>query len=392
MSDVRDRLQKLDAVEPPEQWADIAARRPGAPVRIERGAGGRLGAAILALAVAAAGTLLAVDRLSPDPPSFASLDTSTWTSIDLPTLGVRVAYPPPWHVQTVDESVGHLGMMGAVFANVEHTFRHPDLGPNRHTSAWDLSGLPPGSVVLSLESHTGGPMVRPEHLEGSEPPLSLDDSQRGAGYGAGPGWQHRWLPFVVGDRGNGVHALFGPAASERDREIARLIVASITPLTDGSFDGWTIEVEAEHGRSGPLEIVVGPVVAAPANDARPWIRHAVVLRNTSDEPLRFDDTRIGKLLGLPGPELYAADQGCGYADLGDGRPLEWGVCLSYLDAFTIPPHGVERREITLWKDLRGLTPLAPGEYVFRKVLRYRQGSIALPYVVRLRLVYTIRRA
>jgi hypothetical protein len=240
MSDLRDRLHALDGVEPPEQWSEIEGRRPGLPVRVDRGVGTRLSAAVVALAVAAAGTYFAVDRLSPD---------------------------------------------------------------------------------------------------GVQPPAG-----------------------------------------------------SIAPIAPGAFDGWTVNVTLEHSASGPLRIDVGPIRAAEPNEARPWLQHAVVLRNTGDVPLHFDDTRSTALLGRPEPELFVADQGCGYGDPGAGRPLEWDVCLLYLDTFTLGPQQVERRDVTLWKDLRGLAPLRPGKYVFEKVYRFRVGQAEERHEVRVRLVYTIERA
>lgn len=396
MSDVRDRLRALDAISAPEQWPEIAGRHPGSAARLDRSAVGRLATTLVAISLAAAGTLLAVDRLSPrESQSEPFLDVSTWATHEVPALDLAFRYPPDWSVQPFEERLGHAGFVGAVVSNVDQRVRHPDLAPGAATSVWDLRGLPDDAIVISIQR------VSTLFSGTSEPntalPLRIDDADpqtAGAKY-VPDGWEKRWLPFIIEGGHNTLQIAIGPDLSSRDREVARLIVASIEPLEPlepASFDGWRVEVSVEHSASGPLEIEVRPVHDGPDNDAMPWIQHTLVLRNTGNQPLSFDDTRVGKLLGRPDPELLAGDQGCGFADPGGGQPLHWGVCLGYLDAFTIPSGGVERREITLWKDLRGLAPLEPGEYVFEKVYRFRIGDSDAVSEVRLNLVYTIERA
>jgi hypothetical protein len=391
MSDLQERLRALDHVQAPEQWAEIEGRRPGMPVSLSRGIGGRFAAAAVALVVAAAGTFLAIDRLSPDPGgSIGVVDTSAWERLALPSLGLSLRYPPEWYVQPVAEPVGHITVQGAVISNVDHTFRHPDLGPNHVTSEWDLTRLPDTAVVISVETHIGGLLVRPEDLEGREPPLSLSDARSLTTYRPGIGWEHRYLPFVVGEHGDLFHVWFGPETDELDREITASVVESIAPLVSESFDGWTVDVRVEQPSSTPLTIELSPIEPAEPNDANPWIQHDVILRNSGDVPLRFEDTRRTMLLGRPEPELFAADHGCGYGRVAGGR-IEWGACLAYLDTFTIPPGGIERRDVTLWKDLPGLAPLRAGEYVFEKTYRFRVGDVAAVRRVHVTFVYTVQR-
>jgi hypothetical protein len=392
MSDVHDRLRALDAVEAPEQWSEIEGRRPGSPVRVDHGPGGRVATVVVALAVATAGTFFAVDRFTPrrDEP-VASLDVDTWRTVDIATLGVSFRYPPQWHVQHFDELVGRAGFTGAVVSNVRDTFRHPDLGSNEHTSAWDLRGLPSDSVVISIERVTAIAMKTDE--ADSMLPLLLEEAsvQNSRPRYAPEGWERRWLPFVLGGSHDTLQIGIGPEATDHDREVARLIVASIAPLGPESFDGWTVDVRVDYDPTGQLEVEVGPIQAAAANDAKPWVQHELILRNTGDDPLHFDDTRTSKFIGLPHSELLAADQGCGYASSSPDTPIKAGACLSYLDEFSIPPHGTEERTVTLSKGLRGMAPLVEGRYVFEKIYRFAvEGSEKT--TVHVRLIYDVHRA
>jgi hypothetical protein len=389
MSEVRDRLRRLDDVPTPELWGAIEGRRPGAPIRLGPSTGGRVGAAIVAIAVAAAATLFAVDRLTPQRSAVVSLDTSTWSLHEVRPLRLEFRYPPGWHLQTFNELIGTAGFAGALASNEQHTFEHPELGAEV-TTAWSMQDVPDDAVVISIERVDA--VAVPKAPSDTPLPLALGDSRRLTSYRPSRAWTHLWLPFVLGGRGDSVRVWFGPRSTPRDREIARLIVASIAPLQRESFDGWTVDVTVQHSPSGALEIAVGSVHEAAQNDAHPWIQHDVILRNSGDIPLYFEDTRATELLGRPEPVLFAADRGCGHGDPGNGQPLEWDVCLAYLDAFTIPAHRAERREVTLFKDLRGLAPLGPGEYVFNKVYRYRIGDSKQLHEVRVRLVYAIERA
>jgi hypothetical protein len=116
---------------------------------------------------------------------------------------------------------------------------------------------------------------------------------------------------------------------------------------------------------------VGPARDAPANEARPWIQHDLVLTVTGDRPVTFADSRRGALLGPRGSiRLLVADEGCGYGLL--RRRIEL-ACLTYLDIPTVKPNRPLTRAVTLWKELPGMKPLEPGTYVFRKVLRFQLG-------------------
>jgi hypothetical protein len=173
--------------------------------------------------------------------------------------------------------------------------------------------------------------------------------------------------------------------------VARRIVASITPIAT-AFDGWVVGVEVDPSTIGPLEISVGPIVAAEQNDARPWIQHSIVLHNTGSATLRFDDTEISSFLGLPEPELIAADEGCGYAQDSPTSRVMAGVCRLSLDSFAIPPYGTIRKTVTLFKGLTGMAPLTEGRYVFEKIYRFAVEGSDAKTTVEVRLVYDVRRA
>lgn len=158
-----------------------------------------------------------------------------------------------------------------------------------------------------------------------------------------------------------------------------------------TFDGWAIKVRIRPQRIGPLELAVGPLRAAPTNEAEPWVRHKVVFRNLGERPLRFVDTRTSKFLRLDGqPRLLAADEGCGYGIKSPGAAVDEGACDLYLDAFVVKPGAAVTREITLWKNLPGMAEVEEATYRFRKKILFKVGRggseydrmIATSYLVR----------
>jgi Tol biopolymer transport system component len=227
MADLRVRLRILDDAPVPEQWDEIRRRPAGPEVQARSGTARRATAALVGLVVALAGTVFAVDRLMPGPEA-STLDMTAWAPARVEALELAFRYPPAWHVQPFDELVGHAGFAGAVVSNVDHTFRHPDLGPTEFTSAWVLRDLPDHAVVLSIERVDA--IAVPERRADTPLPLSLSDGRRQDAYRPGPAWTHLWLPFVLDGRHDSVRVWFGPDASERDREVARRIVASIAPI------------------------------------------------------------------------------------------------------------------------------------------------------------------
>jgi hypothetical protein len=382
-----ERLRVLDDLEPPDLWNEIEGRRP----RTERLALTPRRHRAITLAVAAAvglaSILIATSVIGPNGRNVGSLETSTWVAHDIRPLELMFRSPVGWHVQGFDEP--HLA--GSLISNVEYTFRHRDLGPDAWTSAWDLSGLPRDAVVISVERFSGGPHPVDQPSD-TELPLSLDSAKTIDTYRPAVGWTHLWISFTRSGLNEDVQVWFGPEASGHDREIARRIVASIAPLMH-SLDGWNVGIGWGFSASGPLQIgVTGLWTTAPENDAHPWIRHKIVLKNTGAETLHFDDTDVSTFLGLPEPELLAADEGCGWAQASPTAPVEAGACRLSLDTFEIPPGGTVKKEVTLFKDLPGMAPLQEGQYAFEKVYRFRVGDSETKTTVHLRLIYDVEKA
>jgi hypothetical protein len=385
-----DRLRVLDDLQPPDLWREIERRQPRSePVAVMPR---RHRAITLAFAAALgiASILVATSVIGPTV-DLGSLNTSTWRTRDVKPLRMTFSYPPQWHVQPFDEVIGgHAGFTGVIASNVSHTFRHPDLGRQEYTSAWDLRGLPDGTVAISIEHLDAIGVPREPH--DTRLPLDLARAHQLKQDRPSADWDHLWLPFVLNGLHDSVRVWVGPRASEHDREIARRIVASIGLVHPPTFDGWIVGVEVEHSPSGPLEIRVGPVHGVRRTDSDPWIQHEIVLTNTGSETLHFDDIRTSTFLGLPDPELLVADHGCGYARNGPNAPVEPGACLTYLDAFSIPPGGNEERPVTLYKDLPGMAPLTEGRYVVEKIYRFRIGGFDQKTTVHVRLIYDVRPA
>jgi hypothetical protein len=172
----------------------------------------------------------------------------------------------------------------------------------------------------------------------------------------------------------------GIGAEEQGTESARDPAAT--------FDGWMVEVFSIAPRTvGPIALEVGPVRAAPASSARPWIQHEVQFHNEGNRPVRFEDTRTSVF--LRGRALLAADEGCGYERF-RRKPVRPGACRLYLDAFVVRPGLRARRTVTLFKDLRGMEPLAPGTYVWMKKIRFRIGGADGPVrTATIRLTYEL---
>jgi outer membrane protein assembly factor BamB len=153
-------------------------------------------------------------------------DTSDWRTYRDPELGWSVAYPPGWRLQAFDQEIGLLAAFrGVLVSNVDFRFRHPDLGDDAHTTAWDMRGIPAHAVVVEFhfQSRFAGPNEKPQMPF----PLSLEDAQPSRDRPAYGAPQPR-LFLPVRGTSYAVNAWLGPDASERDREIARRMVASIS--------------------------------------------------------------------------------------------------------------------------------------------------------------------
>ena len=160
-----------------------------------------------------------------------------------------------------------------------------------------------------------------------------------------------------------------------------------------TFGRWTIDVRLPEPRLGPLVIGTGEVRTAPRSTAKPWVQHDLIFRNLGNRPLHFDDTRTSKLAtGRGRSPLLVADEGCGYGLRRPGAPIDVGACALYLDEFVIRPGDSVRREITLYKGLRGLADLRSNTYTFHKFLRFRVGESSAAQGHMVDVVYDIDEA
>jgi hypothetical protein len=126
---------------------------------------------------------------------------------------------------------------------------------------------------------------------------------------------------------------------------------------------------------GPITVTAVHLRPAAAGvDSHPWMQHELVFRNDGDRPAHFADTRTAKLLGRPS-RLLVGEEGCGYARVTPDANVT-GACLTYLDPFTVRPHSTVSRTVTLYRELTGMRPLAPGTYVFNRPVRFALGSAA----------------
>ena len=130
--------------------------------------------AVLVLGAALALTLLVQNR---PPPG--------WTNIEERKLGISAEYPNAWHHQRFDHRLGLLAIRrGIVLSNVRQHFRYPDLGPDRHTSAWNMRALLSDAVVMEISQTLRFLMTC---RETQRFPLSLDNAERARGaYGSPP--------------------------------------------------------------------------------------------------------------------------------------------------------------------------------------------------------------
>ena len=146
--------------------------------------------------------------------------------------------------------------------------------------------------------------------------------------------------------------------------------AELAAGSHSAGDGWTVQVSVEPSDLGPIVVSVARVRPVQERGSHAWLQHELLFENTGDRRITFADTRTAAVLGPPGrPMLVASDSGCGYYRV---KPLR-GACPMYLDFPSVKPHDSISRTVTLWKGLRGMTPLATGTYVFRKLLRFQAG-------------------
>ena len=135
----------------------------------------------------------------------------------------------------------------------------------------------------------------------------------------------------------------------------------------GSFDGWTVSVSIEPTQAESLSFSVGP---ARASSGHGWVQHSFTVTNVGNRTLYPQDDRTSVFLGPPARSLIAADWRCGYGYASPTSPVSVGACDSSLIAYKLQPGKSLSRDITLYKDLRGMSPLTAGTYVFHQPFTY----------------------
>jgi hypothetical protein len=160
-----------------------------------------------------------------------------------------------------------------------------------------------------------------------------------------------------------------------------------------SFDGWDVAVSIEPARVGPLEFSLGPVVAIADQGGTPaslkgWVQHSFTITNVGNRTVSLTDARTSVFLGPPPRSLIASDWYCGYGT--ERGRVQAGSCFSVSIGHIVRPGRSLSRNISLAKDLRGMSPLTAGAFVFRQPVGYvilgGNGSVR---AFTIRLTYTI---
>lgn len=74
--------------------------------------------------------------------------------------------------------------------------------------------------------------------------------------------------------------------------------------------------------------------------------------------------------GGAGDQLLVADRGCGWAVLDQGGPVSPGFCNAYLDGLSLKPGASGVRTLSVWRGLKGMTPLNAGHYEFVRPVKF----------------------
>lgn len=130
-----------------------------------------------------------------------------------------------------------------------------------------------------------------------------------------------------------------------------------------------VDAAVECKGLGPLTVAVGTPKPAATGDGKAWIEHDLTLTNTSNTVVFVNDLRRGVFLGNP-QALLVGFGGCGY-----GYDDQGGVsaaCTADYRPFQIRPQESHVLTLTLWKDLPGMAPLRPGQFVLEQPVQYRR--------------------
>lgn len=129
-------------------------------------------------------------------------------------------------MQPFGNDMGMALHVGFVASNLEHSFRYPDLGPSRGTSAWDMRGLPDGLVAVEVSRLIRFPI---KCRKTTAFPPSIEDGEWSRPAFGSP--RRLYIPACVkGDLPFGVHVWIGDDASDDDVADLNQLLASIKPF------------------------------------------------------------------------------------------------------------------------------------------------------------------
>ena len=133
---------------------------------------------------------------------------------------------------------------------------------------------------------------------------------------------------------------------------------------------------------------VGPVAPSPGKG---WIEHPFSIENVGTRRVVLSDLATSVFLGPPARSLIAADPGCGYGFDSPTSPVTVGNCLDLLEYHLLKPGKSVSFDISLLKELRGMTHLATGTYVFHQPVGYRFAGSLSPaiHTLTVRVTYTL---
>ncbi len=232
MTDIKEWIKEgIETLEPPEMWAQIEGRVPGAaPSRPPSPLRRSLTAAVALLVFAAAALLVwaafASSRSSPT-------SSAGWSSYRDPA-GWTMRYPTSWDLSTF-RGVCMADFNGAMVSNVPDAYHSTESATGCYWPP-NMASLPPDGVVVEFDLMQGGPATG---MAVTTPDTSFPLSLAALQPAPTPGSTVRWYTQPVQVNGNPRYRLdvwIGPAATEQARETASTIVASISFAAEGDSE------------------------------------------------------------------------------------------------------------------------------------------------------------
>jgi hypothetical protein len=156
-----DRLRVLDLVDVPEQWRDIEERIPRPTLPARPSTARRVATSVMALAVAAAGTTVAVVALRDGSPPSAGGYAGSYTD---PTYAWTIEFSDGLRLMPIAAEGGRQAVSGAVISNfaIEHA-----------ETLSELRDLPADGVALRIWHNEG--LLFPISTNDVSFPLSMQD-------------------------------------------------------------------------------------------------------------------------------------------------------------------------------------------------------------------------